>query len=101
MIKAKVLYGHPIDVEAFEKYYAEKHHPVVLQVKGIVKWEYTKFLPGPDGAAPVYYRMAELYFTTPEQIKTTMSSPEAQTMAGDLGNFATGGVTILMGTVEN
>ncbi|MFZ1801261.1 MAG: EthD family reductase [Chitinophagaceae bacterium] len=101
MIKATVLYGHPTDEEAFEKYYAEKHHPVVLKVKGIVKLEYTKFLPGPDGAVPAYYRMAELYFTTPEEMQSIMASPEAQTMAGDLTNFATGGVTILMGTVEN
>lgn len=101
MIKATVLYGHPTDKEAFEKYYAEKHHPLVLKVKGIVKWEYTKFLPGPDGAAPAYYRMAELYFTTPEEMQSIMASPEAQSMAGDLTNFATGGVTILMGTFKN
>jgi len=100
MTKATVLYGLPLDVEAFEKYYAEKHHPVVLQVKGIVKWEYTKFLPGPDGAAPAYYRMAELYFTSPEEMQSIMASPDGQTMAGDLTNFATGSVTILIGTVE-
>ena len=27
MIKATVLYGHPTDSDAFEKYYAETHTP--------------------------------------------------------------------------
>ncbi len=62
MIKATVLYGQPTDAEAFEKYYAETHLPLVAKTPGVVKSEYTKFLPNPDGTAAAYYRMAELYF---------------------------------------
>ena len=101
MIKATVLYGHPTSPEAFEKYYAETHGPLVGKVNGIVKAELTKFLPNADGTAAAYYRMAELYFAGPAEMQQAMGSPEGQALAGDLPNFATGGVTILMGTVEN
>lgn len=99
-MKATVLYGHPTDPESFEKYYAETHLPLVAKATGIAKLEYTKFLPNADGSAPAYYRMAELYFTGPNEMLQTMSSPEGQAMAADLSNFATGGVTILVGVVE-
>ncbi|RYY71882.1 MAG: EthD family reductase [Chitinophagaceae bacterium] len=100
MIKVTVLYHQPTDADVFEKYYQEMHHPLVLKTNGIVKWEYTKFLPQPDGTAPAYYRMAELYFNTPEAMQEAMSSAEGKSMAADLSNFASGGVTILFGTVK-
>ncbi|MEO6719217.1 MAG: EthD family reductase [Ferruginibacter sp.] len=101
MIKLTVLYGHPTDAEAFEKYYAETHLPIASKAPGILKVELTKFLPSPDGTAAAYYRLAELYFNNPDEMQQTMSSPEGQTMAADLANFATGGVTIMFGIVEN
>ncbi len=101
MIKATVLYGHPTDAEAFEKYYKETHIPLVLKTAGIVKTEYIKFLPNPDGSAPAHYRMAALYFNTPEEMQQVMASDDGKAMAADLANFATGGVTILFGIVES
>jgi len=100
MIKATVLYGHPTDPASFEKYYAETHIPIVSKAKGIAKAELTKMLPNPDGSAPAYYRMAELYFNSPSDMQQTMSSPEGQAMVADLANFATGGVTVITGIVE-
>ncbi|HMO32667.1 MAG TPA: EthD family reductase [Lacibacter sp.] len=100
MIKGTVLYGHPADVNAFESYYSEIHLPLVSNVTGITKAEYTKFLPGPDGSPPAYYRMAELYFNNPAEMQQALSSSEGMAMAADLSNFATGGVTILIGTIN-
>jgi len=101
MIKATVLYGHPTDANAFEKYYAETHTPIALSMKGVDKMELTKFLSAPDGGKPAYYRMAELYFTGPAEMQQSMSSTEGQATAADLANFATGGVTMIIGAVEN
>ena len=101
MIKATVLYGHPADAEAFEKYYTETHHPLVLKTPGIVKFEYTKFLPMPDGTPGAYYRMAELYFAGQAEMQETLASAEGQVMAADLHNFATGGAMIIFGIVED
>jgi uncharacterized protein (TIGR02118 family) len=101
MLKATVLYGHPADPDAFEKYYAETHLPIAAKMKGVDKMELTKFISAPDGSKAAYYRMIELYFSGPAEMQQTMSSPEGQASAADLPNFATGGVTMIIGTLEN
>ena len=101
MQKITVLYKHPKDPEAFEKYYKENHLPIVAMMEGVEKMELTKLLGTPDGQKADYYRMAELYFTCVEQLEETMSSPEGQATIDDLSNFATGGVNVIMGVIEN
>ena len=100
MIKATLLYGHPADPAAFEKYYAETHLPIAAKMPGVEKLELTKFFASPDGSKAAYYRQAELYFSSPEQLQQTMNSPEGQAAVADLANFASGGVTMLIGTTE-
>lgn len=100
MIKFAVLYGHPTDVSAFEAYYTNTHLPKAAKMKGHEKLELTKFSSAPDGGKPAYYRMAEFWFASPEAMQETMSSHEGQATANDLSNFATGGVTLLVGEVE-
>ncbi|HRE36873.1 MAG TPA: EthD family reductase [Chitinophagaceae bacterium] len=101
MIKATLLYGHPTDPEAFEKYYAETHLPLAAKMQGVNRLELTKFISAPDGSKAAYYRQADLFFSSPGQLQQTMSSPEGLAAAADLANFATGGVTMIIGTVEN
>ena len=99
MIKLTVLYGHPTDVSPFEEYYANTHLPIVANMKGFDKVEYTKFISAPDGSQAAYYRMAEFWFTSPEALQATMGSAEGQATAADLANFATGGVKLLVGEI--
>jgi uncharacterized protein (TIGR02118 family) len=99
MIKVTVLYGHPSDPEAFESYYANKHHPLVSKVKGIVKSELTKFMSSADGGKPAYYRMSELYFPNIKELQKMVESPEGKYLSADIANFATGGSTIMIGEV--
>ncbi|MCG2459249.1 EthD family reductase [Flavobacteriaceae bacterium F89] len=101
MLKLTVLYGHPKDPEAFETYYKEKHLPLAATMEGVAKLEMTKFSGTPDGQKAEYYRMAELYFESPEQMQETMSSPEGQATTNDLANLATGGVNVIVGITEN
>ena len=101
MPKIIVLYGHPKDVEAFEKYYNEKHLPLAATMEGVARLELTKIFGTPDGQKAEYHRMAELYFTSIEQMQETMSSPEGQATVNDLSNFATGGVNVMVGTTES
>jgi len=100
MIKLTALYGHPTSPGDFEKYYSVTHLPLVDKMKGLARAEYTKFVSGPDGAKPAFYRMAELYFDSQEQMAKTMDSAEAKAVVGDIPNFATGGVTIVVGSVD-
>jgi uncharacterized protein (TIGR02118 family) len=101
MIKLTLLYGHLVDPQDFERYYAEKHLPLAQKMQGITRLELTRFGPEPDGSEPDYYRMAELYFQHEAQLQTTLGSPEGQAAIDDLSNFATGGVTTLVGSVES
>lgn len=100
MVKVTVLYGHPADADAFESYYAATHTPIAQKMPGVARWELTRFQPGPDGAKPAFYRMAELYFPSREQMQATLASPEGQATVADLANFASGGATMLVGAVQ-
>lgn len=70
-------------------------------MEGVARLELTKIHGTPDGQKGDYCRMAELYFTSIEQMQETMSSPEGQATVNDLSNFATGGVNVLIGTTES
>ena len=66
----------------------------------VAKLELTKFLGTPDGKKADYYRMAELHFSSVEQIEETMGSTEGRDTVNDLSNFATGGVNVIVGITE-
>ena len=98
MIKLTVLYGQPTNKEAFEDYYANTHLPIVAKMSGHTRAEFTIFMNQSDNSS-AFYRMAEFWFPNPEALQQTMASPEGQATAADLANFATGGVTVLVGLV--
>lgn len=100
MVKLTVLYGHPTDAAAFEQYYAQTHLPMARQVQGVRRMELSKISGAPDGGRAAFYRMAELYFDDAAQLRQVMATPEMQKAVADLGNFATGGVTVMIAEVE-
>lgn len=100
MMKITVLYGSPTSAEQFEAHYRDTHLPLAAKIQGVARAEFTKFVGGPDGAKPPFYRMAELYFTTQTQMDQSLSSPEGQATVADIQNFATGGVTMVVGSVD-
>lgn len=97
MFKVTVLYNNPEDKAAFDCYYKEKHMPLVNQIEGISRIELTQIIRGPGGSPSDHHLMAELYFSSEEQMNESMSSPEGQATVDDLAHFATAGVTILVG----
>jgi uncharacterized protein (TIGR02118 family) len=99
MVKLTVLYGHPTNPAAFEKYYAETHMPLAAQMKD-VRIELSKVVGTPDGSKPKFYRMADLYFDDLDHVRRVLGSPEGQRTAADLSNFATGGVTLLVSEIQ-
>ena len=99
-----VLYNHPKSEADFERYYAATHGPMVGQYAseiGIIDFIFTKFAPGPDGAAPAFYRQAVLWFDSAAARARGMASGAFGIVAGDLANFADGGVTVLLGEQTN
>jgi uncharacterized protein (TIGR02118 family) len=99
MVKLTVLYGHPVDPVAFEQYYEQTHMPTAGKIAGVRRFELAKPLGMPDGSAPPYYRMAELYFDDAPHMQSVLETPEAQATVADIPNFATGGVTMFVSDV--
>jgi len=98
-VKITVLYAAPKSPAAFEKYYADMHMPMVNSVKEIKRTELAKGLPGPNGAAPAFYRITELWFDSAEQMQKVTGTPHWQKIVADVPNFATGGATILVSEI--
>src|SRR5438132_12749527 len=99
-----VLYNQPKDTAAFEKYYAEKHVPLFAshaQEIGVTRVELVKFAATIDGQRPTLYRMADLRWEPRGALANGIATPGAKAVAADLANFATGGVTVLIGGKTN
>ena len=95
-----VIYKAPKDTAAFEKYYNETHLPLLEAGRGDIAFsraEFTRFNANLDGSKPARYRQAELYFPSTEAAKKAMATPAFKKVAGDLANFADGGLDALIG----
>jgi uncharacterized protein (TIGR02118 family) len=99
-----VLYNHPKDPAAFERYYKANHIPLVVANQkdiGFVRADLTKFISTADGKKPTFYRQAELYFNSMDDLKKGMASAGFKKVAADLPKFATGGLTGMIATATN
>jgi uncharacterized protein (TIGR02118 family) len=104
MAAVVVLYNHPEDPEAFEQYYAETHGPLVYKharAIGLRRADFTRFSSTLGGERPPYYRQASLWFDSEEAARKAMEMPEFKELAGDLGNFATGGIAGMIAVKTN
>src|SRR3954447_4685113 len=99
MVKLVVAYGTPDDAAAFDAYYAGTHAPLAEKIPNLRRFEHGKVLGSPDGAPAPYYFLAELYFDSADDLQAGMGSPEGQAAGGDVANFATGGVTLMIAEV--
>jgi uncharacterized protein (TIGR02118 family) len=96
MVKLIVLYGKPEDDSAFDTHYAGTHAGLAEKIPNLKRFEHGKALGSADGSEAPYYYVAELSFDNPEALQAGMSSPEGEAAAGDLANFASGGVTMFV-----
>jgi uncharacterized protein (TIGR02118 family) len=97
-----VIYNPPKDPAAFEKYYAGTHLPLLAKHAkeiGHARAIFTKFTSAVGGAPAALYRKAELWFDSMDALKRGTATPAFQAVAGDLGNFATGGVSAHIGEI--
>jgi uncharacterized protein (TIGR02118 family) len=96
MVKLVVAYGHPTDPGAFDDHYASTHTPLAQKIPDLRRFEAGKVLGTADGSQAPYYLIAELLFDDLESLQSALGSPEGQAAAGDVGNFATGGATLMI-----
>jgi uncharacterized protein (TIGR02118 family) len=99
-----VLYNQPQDTAAFEQYYRTTHLPLVVANQKEIRFtraDLTKFIRTVDGKKPTYYRQAELYFNSLDELKRGITSPGFKKVVDDLSKFATGGLTGMIAILSN
>ena len=96
MAKLLVLYKTPTDAAAFDKYYADTHIPLAREIPGLRHYEISRGpVASPAGTSGVHL-VATLTFDSLAALQDGLGSPDGQAAAGDLPNFATGGVDLLI-----
>ena len=93
-----VIYHHPDDPAAFDAHYASTHAPLASKIPGLRGFSAQKPGQGPEGD-PAEYLVAMLVFDDEAAFGVALDSLEGQAAVEDVGNFATGGVTMLSGEV--
>lgn len=94
-----VIYNHPKDPAAFERYYAATHIPLVTRHAteiGFTRAVLEQFPRNLDGSRAAFYRKAELWFDSEDALKKGTATAGFAAVAADLPNFATGGCTALV-----
>ncbi len=89
-----VSYGAPDDTAAFDAYYRDTHTPLALKQPGLLRLTFGQ-PQSLDPAQQAPYLVAELDFESEEAMGESLGSPEGRAAGKDLGNFATGGVTLV------
>lgn len=100
MAKLSILYGHPDDADAFEDYYANRHLPFAQKMPNVRQAELTKVVGTPGGSASPYYRVAEMWWASLEDLQAALNSDDGQDVLADLSNFAPEGTTLLISDAD-
>ena len=96
MAKLVVLYKTPKDKAAFDAYYKATHIPLAYKIPGLKSYEISNgAVSTPEGPSNIHLT-AILTFDSLADIQAAFGTPEGQAAAGDLANFATGGVDLYM-----
>lgn len=97
MARLLVIYRTPKDPAAFDRYYAATHVPLAKKLPGLRSYEISRgAVTAPGGGASGVHLVASLGFDSVEVIGAALGAPEGKAAAGDLANFADGGVELLV-----
>jgi uncharacterized protein (TIGR02118 family) len=96
-----VLYHQPKDPVAFDAYYESTHAPLVQRMPGLRRFEVCRPGPGPDGGPAAEHLVAVMQWDDRAGFAASLATPEGQATTQDLGNFASGGVTLLTGELTS
>ena len=100
MVKLSVLYGPPDDPATFEDYYGSTHVPLAAKIPDVARFEASLVIGTPDGSPAAYHRIAEVWFESAAVLDASMGSAEGQAAVADIPNFASGGATVVISTID-
>lgn len=90
------IYKKPKDAAAFDAYYFSKHVPTAKKLPGLRNYRVSDGAVGLPAEPGAVHLVAILEFDSKEAIQKALASPEGQATAADLGNFADGGVDLMI-----
>jgi uncharacterized protein (TIGR02118 family) len=96
MAKLIALFKHPEDAAAFVRFYFSTHVPLANTLPCLRKYDVSNGGVNTPAGPSAYHLAATLYFDSVASIQAAFASPEGQKAAADLGNFADGGVELLV-----
>lgn len=102
-MRLTVLYSPPAQVEEFDRHYTSVHVPLALALPDLVRAETAVVVATPDGSAPPYHRVADLYFADAATMNASLGSEQGRRTAADAFDIAgrTGStVTMLVSQVD-
>ena len=94
MHRLLVLYNEPKDPAHFRDYYVNKHVPLAKTLPGLKADRYT-FEAKPLGLQAALFCVFEGDFDSEASMMAALQSKEGKAVAGDVSNYATGGVTMV------
>jgi len=96
--KIVVLYPSPKDVSAFERAYVQDHAPMVTPAnfKGLTRFVASRIVGTPDGSAPPFHRIAELYFPSLAVLQAAAGSATAQKAVEHALSISSGGTPMFL-----
>lgn len=96
MSKLIILYGHPDDPARFEQRGTQRHIPYAIEhMKGITGAG-NRALSTLDEGPPPYSRTSQLAYDNMGHLRANVGSDDGKAVIADLGNFSTGGTTLLI-----
>ena len=96
MTKLLVIYRKPKNTAAFDAYYASTHIPLAQKIPGLQRYEVSTGKVAAPGGETDAHLVATLHFASMADLQAALGSAQGQAAAGDLGNFADGGVELLI-----
>jgi len=100
MFKLVALWSAPKvgDIDAFENYYRDVHVPKASVVPGLQRILLTRIESGLEGAPAPFYRVAEMYFESPQAMEESAQTDAWKAMREDAGGMIDRfGVTLTVG----
>ena len=95
MAKIIAVYKTPKNAAAFNRYYFSTHVPLAKKIPGLRKYEVSSSPVGLPIEPGGVHLVAILEFDSADAIRAALDTPEGQATAGDLANFADGGVDLM------
>jgi len=96
MAKLIAVYKTPKSAEAFDRYYFSTHVPLAKKIPGLRNYEVSSGAVGLPVDPGGVHLVALLEFDSADAIRSALGTPEGQATAGDLANFADGGVDLMV-----